>query len=273
MAIGIARTRGIMVDETATRREMEGAIAVLKAVSPQAIQNRDRIPDPPIGLSYTLLGLAGGGHAPDEVTDAMTQVIAAWQSQDGAFYPLPAIRPPLESSEFTATALSIRALQLFGRQADEKIARARQWLITAQPHTTEEHSMRLLGLVWSGAPEQFIRRAVDDLVSLQRPDGGWSQLATLETDAYATGQSLFALQTAGLSVTGPVYRRGASFLLRTQYPDGSWLVRSRTYPVQPPNDSGFPHGKHQWISAAGTSWAAMALLSALPPAEPVGSMQ
>jgi hypothetical protein len=30
-------------------------------------------------------------------------------------------------------------------------------------------------------------------------------------------------------------------------------------PVQPYKESGFPHGRHQWISAAGTSWAAMAL--------------
>jgi hypothetical protein len=42
------------------------------------------------------------------------------------------------------------------------------------------------------------------------------------------------------------------------------LVRTRTFPLQPPKDSGFPHGKHQWISAAGTSWAAMALALALP---------
>jgi N-acyl-D-amino-acid deacylase len=48
--------------------------------------------------------------------------------------------------------------------------------------------------------------------------------------------------------------------------DGSWLVRTRSYPVQPPKDTGFPHGKHQWISAAGTSWAAMALALSLPPA-------
>jgi N-acyl-D-amino-acid deacylase len=55
------------------------------------------------------------------------------------------------------------------------------------------------------------------------------------------------------------------FLLRTQFPDGSWLVRTRAYPLQPLRDSGFPHGRHQWISAAGTSWAAMALSLALPP--------
>ena len=36
-------------------------------------------------------------HAADEVTDAMARVIAAWQSDDGAFHPLPALRPPIEA--------------------------------------------------------------------------------------------------------------------------------------------------------------------------------
>jgi len=42
------------------------------------------------------------------------------------------------------------------------------------------------------------------------------------------------------------------------------VVRTRSFPFQPYKESGFPHGKDQWISAAGTSWAAMALSLALP---------
>ena len=61
------------------------------------------------------------------------------------------------------------------------------------------------------------------------------------------------------------FRRGVGYLLRTQFSDGSWLVRSRTFPLQPLKDSGFPHGKNQWISAADTSWATMAIALALPP--------
>jgi hypothetical protein len=30
-------------------------------------------------------------------------------------------------------------------------------------------------------------------------------------------------------------------------------------------DSGFPHGRDSWISAAGTSWAVLAMTEALPP--------
>jgi hypothetical protein len=50
-------------------------------------------------------------------------------------------------------------------------------------------------------------------------------------------------------------------------------VRSRTFPVQPLKESGFPHGTHQWISAAGTSWATLALALALPPPASSGTLQ
>jgi mono/diheme cytochrome c family protein len=88
-----------------------------------------------------------------------------------------------------------------------------------------------------------------------------------ESDAWATGQALVALhQAGGLAISDPTYQRGLEFLLRTQFDDGSWWVRSRTWPFQPHFDSQFPHGKDQWISAAGTAWATMALLLTIEPA-------
>ena len=45
---------------------------------------------------------------------------------------------------------------------------------------------------------------------------------------------------------------------------GTWYVQTHTHPLQPYFESGFPYGHHQWISAAGTSWAAMATESTLP---------
>ena len=58
MALGVARTRGLEVDETAAREQVRATIALLATVSGEARTNRDRIPDPPIGVSYALLGLA-----------------------------------------------------------------------------------------------------------------------------------------------------------------------------------------------------------------------
>ena len=80
------------------------------------------------------------------------------------------------------------------------------------------------------------------------------------SDAYATGEALYALNTAGqMAPSHPVYAKGVKYLLNTQAADGSWHVKSRSIWVQPYFESGFPYGHDQWISAAGTSWAAMAL--------------
>ena len=69
-----------------------------------------------------------------------------------------------------------------------------------------------------------------------------------------------------LAVSGAAYQRGVQFLLKTQQDDGSWYVKTRALAFQPWFDAGFPHGYDQWISAAGTNWAAMALTLALPEA-------
>jgi hypothetical protein len=100
----------------------------------------------------------------------------------------------------------------------------------------------------------------------QRDDGGWGQLATLSSDAYATGETLYALrQGAGLPVKEAAYRRGVEYLLRTQLGDGSWFVPSRSFPLQPYFATGFPHGRSQFISVSATCWATMALALAWEP--------
>ena len=79
--------------------------------------------------------------------------------------------------------------------------------------------------------------------------------------------SLYALREAGISVTSGVYRKGVAFLLKNQYQNGAWFVKSRAYPTQPYFDSGYPFGHNQWISATAASWASLAIAEALPDAK------
>ena len=89
-------------------------------------------------------------------------------------------------------------------------------------------------------------------------------MANLESDSYATGQALYALYESGLSKPDDAsFQKGISFLLKTQYEDGSWKVKSRSIPFVPFVQNGFPHEKDQFISAAGTNWATMALTIAV----------
>ena len=89
--------------------------------------------------------------------------------------------------------------------------------------------------------------------------------------AFATGRALVALHTAGLPISGSAYQKGVKYLLSTQQEDGSWFIRSRSMTFQPDFDSGFPHGYDQWLSAAGTSWATLALSLAAPAQTPTAA--
>ncbi|HYO79842.1 MAG TPA: ankyrin repeat domain-containing protein [Bryobacteraceae bacterium] len=266
MLYSVARSRGYKVDDDAAAKDIKALLAMVKPMREGLENGKVNLPNPGISISYTLLGMEAESYAPDEYTAALAKAVVRTQAPDGHFAILPA-RPPLEASPFTSTALSIRALQVYGQNNAEQIARGVQWLIAAKPNTQEERTMKLLGLNWGAADRSEIDRAAAELIAQQQADGGWAQLNGLESDAYATGQAMVALyQAAALKPTDSAYQRGAAFLLRTQMPDGSWLVRTRSSPVQALKDSGFPHGRHQWISAAGTSWAAMALAYSQPKA-------
>ena len=215
-----------------------------------------------------LSSFADAGFAwPSLQTEAL--LLARMQLRDGSWRHGPP-RVPIMSSDFSATASAIRSLQAFGSPADveelnARIARATTWLRTHTPMTTEDNVFRLFGLHWAKSDAAALSAAVTSLRNEQKPDGGWSQLPGLNSDAYATGQVLVALHEAGgVSSDDPLYQRGVQYLLETQEPDGSWLVHKRAVPINDYFESGFPHGKFQFISYAGTCWATMALSYATP---------
>ena len=65
-----------------------------------------------------------------------------------------------------------------------------------------------------------------------------------------------------------MYRRGLEYLIKHQMQDGSWHVESRSKPFQLYFETGYPHGKDQFISTTAACWATLALLHALPQQEP-----
>ena len=210
---------------------------------------------------YILVTLAAADHPADAATDALVRLLRRAQWPDGRW--MSPVRPPSEASVFTATAMSMRGIQLYGspRSSADRFAitRAAAWLRKSAPVSTEDRTFHLLGLTWARAPARERRAAMDALLATQKVDGGWAQLGYRASDAYATGQVLVALHEAGLSVDSAAYRRGVRYLLDTQLADGSWLVRTRSHFTQFYFDSGFPHGPNQFISAGATNWATQAL--------------
>jgi ankyrin repeat protein len=267
MTTAAARAKGLHVDERIVRSQLQRTAAYLGENRERALEHSG-IPGGIDTVSYILLGLAAEQYPSDAITDVWARYVKNNQSPDGRFQ-CQALRPPLESSDFQVTAASIRALGAYGppsqrREYTAAVARAVAWLETATPAHTEDHAFKVLGLVWGGGADAAIQKAARELLPLQRSDGGWGQLAALPSDAYATGQALVALrESRAMAVTHPAYQRGIQFLIRTQLEDGSWYVRTRAPAIQPYFDSDFPHGPDQFISAAATNWAVMALTTVI----------
>src|SRR5947207_10237709 len=166
--------------------------------------------------------MAGSGVAPTLATDSLVHHIAAMQRKEGDWPNYGVARPPLEDGGFSHTAKGIRVLRDYaipGRKPefDDRVARAATWLEKARPVTTEDRAMQILGIAWAGRKAPADR--VKQFAALQRADGGWGQTEALASDAYATGEALYALHEAGMAAADPVYRRGVDHLLRTQQAD------------------------------------------------------
>lgn len=222
-------------------------------------------------LAWEIIDFGNNHVARDEYTDAAVRYVKTMQTPAGNWQISESRRPPMAAGAYQTAALAIYTLRTYGSPAekadtDKVLARAATWLEASKPANTQDRAFHLLGLVWSNANVPAIAAAAKALAATQRADGGWSQLPTMGSDAYATGQALYALNTTGkMPVTDPVYEKGIKYLLRTQAADGSWHVKSRSIWIQPYFESGFPYGHDQWISAAGTSWAVMALSLTVEP--------
>ncbi len=193
-------------------------------------------------------------------------VLANLQFEDGRWTHGMA-RFPIESSDCLTTAQAIRTLSQYApatekQRIQQQVAKAVEWLRTETCVTTDDLAGRLYGLFWANRDEPEIRQAAAQLLREQRADGSWAQKRGMNGDAYATGVALFALyRTRQLSTKAGPYRRGMDYLLRTQEEDGSWLIPTRAIPLNGYLEGGSPHGKHQFISFAGTCWATMALIA------------
>ena len=265
MTVSAARSHGFAVNEEIAQQQRRTIAHRTEDWRERALQGIV-LADTPTGMGYQLMGLGSEKYPADAATDAMAIYLQSQQLPDGRWRSV-AQRPPSEFSEFTDTATSLRALQFYApktRKAEfrKAVQAAASWLMKTQPRTNEERNMRLLGMAWAGVDKKELHKAARELAAEQRADGGWAQLSSLNSDAYATGQTLAALHEAGMSANDAVYKRGVQFLLNTQMEDGSWFVRTRAIPVQPYAESGFPYGWNQWISTAGANWAAMALIYA-----------
>ena len=183
------------------------------------------------------------------------------QTENGSWSAWPETRPPIfGNSDESMTALATLAVMPAAATGDESAKAVRdkgiQWLAeTKTDDDPQSIAMRLVLWQRLGRPAEEWEPLVRRIKERQNADGGWSQTKDMASDAWATGQALYALAHAGIKPDEPVIARAQAFLIKTQRDDGSWPMTSR--PVKPGGEGSkslIP------ITGAGSAWAVLGLV-------------
>ncbi|HET9267267.1 MAG TPA: VWA domain-containing protein, partial [Vicinamibacterales bacterium] len=187
--------------------------------------------DTPAGWAYVGMALESanaiaGAKSDPAMLKALDNLVRV-QSKDGAFREeklhLPIIQGPIDVTGNALVGLDWAAAHGGKPTLKPAASRALAWMTAANPVTTQDKVFKIITLA-RFAPDKgpAAWALVDKLASEQQADGGWKETADMDgSNAFATGQVLYAYQQAGVSVMSPTFRRGVDYLLKTQVNDSS----------------------------------------------------
>lgn len=175
-------------------------------------------------MGQLLLAGTYGAADPDFVASTRSRILelqeieGSWQSGGQ----LRMKRSAPEASQLT-TMWALLAL-LENGTSGEPVSRARSFLKKSpKGNALEGFAVRLL-LEHRLGEESAFQSALQELRSRQNPDGGWASHPEGASDAFASGQVLYALRKSEASGVGDVIERGRAFLIGSQTADGSWTT-------------------------------------------------
>ena len=279
LALGEAERQGYAIDKKFVADTTESLLGSKdKLLASKIFPNPADPPDPRPqgrGLNMGLPFLAVAARSMPSLDEGQKQSlkliaeeIVNKQQPDGSWEFFATLRrPPINESQTTDAAWIIMALEgETGPDAPESqraaLSKAIAWLDAAK--LSDIHQDKVLKVLMgarSAKPRETMQTTIDELLALQRADGGWSQtVPELKSDAFATGQALYVLSLAGYTAERAEIKRGIDFLVATQTPDGSWPMISRSTPDGSPGSSTLLTP----ITCAASSWAALGLARLAP---------
>jgi hypothetical protein len=273
-ALGEAERQGYAIDRKFVADTTESLLGSRdKLMASKTFPNPADPPDPRPqgrGLNMGLPFLAVAARSLPSLTEGQKQSlkliaeeIVKKQQPDGSWEFFATLRrPPINESQTTdATWIILALVGETGPDAPQSqraaLSKAIAWLDAAKPSDLHQDKvLKVLLGIRSGRPHKALRTTIDELLSLQRADGGWSQtVPESKSDAFATGQTLYVLALAGFTAERPEIRRGIDFLVATQKSDGSWPMISRSTPDGSPGSAKLLTP----ITCTASSWAALGL--------------
>jgi hypothetical protein len=285
-ALSEAERHGYAIDKKFMTDTVESLLGSKEKLMASKIFPNPADPPDPLpqgrGLNMGLPFLAVAAQSMPSLTDGqkesvklIIEEIVKKQQPDGSWEFFATLRrPPVNESQTTDAVWSIMALQSgygFEESPAQKasLAKATAWRDgTKLPDNLQDKAFKLLLMARAGRSREEMQPTITEILALQRSDGGWAQNAEMASDAFATGQTLYALSLANFTVEQPEINRAIDFLVATQKPDGSWPMTSRSTPDGSPGSAKLLTP----ITCAASSWATLGLVS-FSPKDAVANLQ
>ena len=208
-----------------------------------------------------------GGATPANFVASTRARIVEMQQADGSWKPggqlFSTNRSAAEATQLTTMWAALALSEALDVASKGSVGRARTYLKDAQAGKILEWLAVRLLLARKLEETDVAESVARELLARQNPDGGWASLHGAATDAFATGQALYALAGSGERGAADAIARGRKLLIGTQAADGSWTV--------PPAAVTSPTKKGERLKSLepiyrywGSAWAAIGLASTLP---------
>ncbi len=211
-------------------------------------------------FSLALSAVPNKDAATQEAFARLFNTVKSDQTENGSWSAWPETRPPIFGDSDEALTILETLTVLHAADAGDEAAKTVRdkgvhWLAETKPGD-DPQAIAMRVVLWQrlGRPAEEWLPLVERIKSNQNGDGGWSQTKEMPSDAWATGQALYALAHAGLQPENPAVARGRAFLVQVQRDVGSWPMTSRpTKPGDKGSKSLIP------ITAAGSAWGVIGL--------------
>jgi VWFA-related protein len=145
---------------------------------------------------------------------------------------------PIEAGEISGNSMAVQILSQalrFASKAEraglEKARAGALALLKKKPsESVQDHALKIIAYVEAEEPASLIASERAALLRWQNKDGGFAEAGQPRdsSNAYGTGQALYALRLAGMATDEPAFTKAVKWLVTHQAWNGTWPLENTT---------------------------------------------